>query len=86
MANEPRLPAAPIRRVPKAFLSWAQQHNQMLEALKIITRIKAGTGMNITWSQQDLLITNTRPDLPIAAGAGISVSIGQNVVITNLNP
>lgn len=56
----PQLPP-PIVKFPKAFASFAINYNAQLATLAILSRMKAGTGINITWSQRDVQITNTRP-------------------------
>jgi len=86
MGAPPRLPS-PIGKVPKAFASWARGYNQALAALQVLVNMDAGTGVSITWSERNVIIRNTAPDLPIYAGAGISVTTtGNTVTITNLNP
>ena len=49
------------KKFPKAFASFALNYNQQLAALEVLTRMKAGTGIAVTWSDRDVQITNTRP-------------------------
>jgi hypothetical protein len=56
----PSLPQ-PIKKFPKAFAGFAVNYNAQLAALRVLYRMKAGTGISVTWSERDVQITNTRP-------------------------
>jgi len=60
MANTPSLPP-PIKKFPRAFRAFALNYNAQLAALQVLTRMKGGTGISVTWSERDVQITNTRP-------------------------
>lgn len=52
---------SPIVKFPKAFASFAANYNAQLKILFILSRMRAGTGIKITFSDRDVQITNTRP-------------------------
>lgn len=80
-------PPAKITKFPRAFARFARAHNNLVDVVTVLTNMKAGNGVSITWSERDVMVTNTKPDTPIVAGAGISVSTNTaRVIITNLNP
>lgn len=86
MSSPPRIPA-PIRKFPAAFAGFARSHNQLLSAVRILTNVSGANGISIAWSDQNVIIRNTKPDIPILAGTGIGVTYnGSFVIITDLAP